>query len=102
MIPLAAATVPKADANPWLASIYAGIFTAIFAVIATLVFSDEQLPILFLIFHCKYFFFTIQYEKRLRGRYADRCVRQKNHAAPVSNSLAFAHYSKHQNNLMHS
>lgn len=51
MIPLAAATVPKADANPWLASIYAGIFTAIFAVIATLVFSDEQLPILFLIFH---------------------------------------------------
>jgi hypothetical protein len=51
MIPLAAATAPKADANPWLASIYAGIFTAILAVIATMLFSADQLPIPSLVFH---------------------------------------------------
>jgi hypothetical protein len=41
MIPLAAMTATKTDSNPWLASVYAGVITAIFAIIFTLLFSSS-------------------------------------------------------------
>ncbi len=38
MLPLTTATVARPAANPWIASLYAGVFTAIAAVIVSLLF----------------------------------------------------------------
>ncbi len=40
MIPLAALTATRTEANPWLASVYGGVFTAILAAIFTFVFPN--------------------------------------------------------------
>jgi hypothetical protein len=42
MIPLAAVTAPRAaTSSPWLASIYAGVISAIFAIITTFLFNSS-------------------------------------------------------------
>jgi len=41
MIPLTAMTVTRASGNPWLASVYAGVISAIFAALATFLFPNS-------------------------------------------------------------
>ncbi len=48
MIPLTAITTPRSDTNPWLASVYAGVFTAIAAVAFVLLFQAE-VPVLYIL-----------------------------------------------------
>jgi hypothetical protein len=43
MIPLAAMTMTRPTANPWLASVYAGVISAIFAAIATFLFANNAI-----------------------------------------------------------
>ncbi len=48
MLPLTTMTVTRPTANPWLASLYAGVCTAIFAAIFVLLFQAE-IPVLYVI-----------------------------------------------------
>ncbi len=48
MIPLTAITAPRSNTNPWLASVYAGVFTAIAAVAFVLLFQAES-PVLYIL-----------------------------------------------------
>ncbi len=48
MIPLTTVTVTRSETSPWLASVYAGVFTAIVAAAFVLAFQAE-IPILYII-----------------------------------------------------
>ena len=48
MIPLVAVTATRSSANPWLASVYAGVISAVMAVITTFLFPN--IPVGYIIF----------------------------------------------------
>jgi hypothetical protein len=48
MIPLVAVTATRSSANPWLASVYAGVISAVLAVITTFLFPN--IPVGYIIF----------------------------------------------------